>query len=152
LLVSDNAVIFKTSAKFITKIGRSTKVQEHIANVGVEWRFIVEKAPWWGGFWERLIRITKDCVKKVVGRAVLTFEELRTLLVEVEAVVNSRPLTYVYDDVDGVSYSLSPAHLMYGRRITACHNTENWEVISTHKSLTKRARHHRQILQQFTRR
>jgi hypothetical protein len=98
--VSDNAVNFKTSAKFITKIGRSTKVQEYIANVGVEWRFIVKKAPWWGGFWERQIRITKDCVKKVVGRAVLTFEELRTLLVEVEAVVNSRPLTYVYDDVD----------------------------------------------------
>ncbi len=151
LLLSDNAKNFKTSAKLITKIGRTTKVQEHIGNVGVEWKFIVEKAPWWGGFWERLIRLTKDCIKKVVGRAVLTFEELRTLLVEVEAVVNSRPLTYVYDDVDGVSYSLSPAHLMYGRRITACKNGENWEVISTHESLTKRARHHRQLLRQFTR-
>ncbi len=83
LLLSDNAKNFKTSAKQITKIGRTTKVQEHIGNVGVEWKFIVEKAPWWGGFWERLIRLTKDCIKKVVGRAVLTFEELRTLLMEV---------------------------------------------------------------------
>ena len=143
LLLSDNAKNFKTSAKLITKIGRTTKVQEHIGNVGVEWEFIVEKAPWFV--------LTKDCIKKVVGRAVLIFEELRTLLVEVEAVVNSGPLTYVYDDVDGVSYSLSPAHLMYRRRITVCQNGENWEVISTHENLTKRARHLRQLLRQFTR-
>ena len=42
LLMSDNAKNFKTSAKEITKIGRSTLVQEHITNVGVEWMFIVE--------------------------------------------------------------------------------------------------------------
>ena len=46
LLLSDNAKNFKTSAKLITKIGRTTKVQEHTGNVGVEWKFIVEKAPW----------------------------------------------------------------------------------------------------------
>ena len=148
--MSDNAKNFKRSAKEITKIGRSTFVQEHLANIGVNWMFIVEKAPWWGGFWERLVRITKDCIKKSVGRALLTYEQLRTLLTEVEAVVNSRPLTYVYDDIEGISYALSPTHLLYGRRISANPNHESYEVISTHKSLTKRARHHRYLLRQLT--
>ena len=80
VIMSDNAKNFKRSAKEITKIGRSTLVQEHLANIGVNWMFIVEKAPWWGGFWERLVRITKDCIKKSVGRALLTYEQLRTLL------------------------------------------------------------------------
>ena len=61
-----------------------------------------------------------------------------------------RPLTYVYDDVDGTSYALSPSQLMYGRRIMACQNWENYEVFSTHESLTKRARHHQRLLRQFT--
>ena len=123
-----------------------------MANIGVQWLFIVEKAPWWGGFWERLIKITKDCIKKSVGGALLTFEQLRTLFTEVEFVVNARPLTYVYDDVEGTSYALSPAHLIYGRRITGNQNQESYEVVSTHESLTKRARHHRYLLKQFTKR
>ena len=88
------------------------------------------------------MRITKDCIKKSVGHALLTYEQLRTLLTEVEAVVNSRPLTYVYDDIEGISYALSPVHLLYSRRISANPNHESYEVISTHESLTKRARHH----------
>ena len=110
----------------------------------------MEKAPWWGGFWERLIRITKDCIKRAVGRALLTFEELRTILTEVEAIVNSRPLTYVYDDINGTSYPLSPAQFIYGRRISATPNDELVDIVSTHESLTRRAKHHRRLLQHFT--
>ena len=152
VMMSDNAKNFKMSAKEITKIGRSKVVQSHLPNIGVKWSFIVERAPWWGGFWERLVKITKDCIKKSVGRALLTFEQLRTLFTEVESVVNSRPLTYVNDDVDGTSYALSPAHLIYGRRISGDQNQECYEVVSTHESLTKKARHHRQLLRQFTKR
>ena len=57
-------------------------------------------------------------IKKSVGRALLTFEQLRTLLTEVQAVVNYRPLTCAYDDIEGISYALWPAHLLHGRRIT----------------------------------
>ena len=89
-------------------------------------------------------------IKKSVGRALLTFEQLRTLLTEVQAVVNYRALTYVYDDTEGISYALSPAHLLYGRRISANPNHESCEVISTHESLMKRVRHHRHLLRQLT--
>ena len=65
----------------------------------------MERAPWLGGFWERLVRSVKRCLKKSVGRSLLTFEELRTLVVEIEATLNNRPLTYIYDDEEGLTHS-----------------------------------------------
>ncbi|KAJ8912069.1 hypothetical protein NQ315_016758 [Exocentrus adspersus] len=53
---------------------------------------------WWGGWWERLIRILKDLLRKQLGRAYLTYEELNSVLCECEAIINSRPLTYVTED------------------------------------------------------
>ena len=44
----------------------------------------------------------------------LNYDQLNSVLVEVEAIVNSRPLTYVYDNLEGVSYAISPSHLLYG--------------------------------------
>ena len=57
---------------------------------------------------------------------------------------------HTYDDSEGVSYPLTPSHLIYGRRITVLPNEEQFEIVSTNKSLTKRAKHHRQVLQHFT--
>lgn len=81
----------------------------------------------------------------------LNYDELATSLTEVESVINSRPLTHVEDDQDGVSYTLSPSHLINGQRIIDSPNGGHFEVISTNSSLTKRAKHH-QHLQQFTNR
>lgn len=55
----------------------------------------MEKAPWWGGYWERLVQSIKSPLKKVIGRYSLSFDELGTLLTEVEGVTNAKPLTYV---------------------------------------------------------
>ncbi|KAL7880972.1 hypothetical protein SRHO_G00032260 [Serrasalmus rhombeus] len=57
-------------------------------------------AAWWGGFWERLVRSVKIILRKVLGRAKLNFEEMCTMLTEAKAIINSRPLTYVSNDVD----------------------------------------------------
>ena len=96
------------------------------------------------------MRSIKKPLKKIVGRSTLSFDELRTILVEIEGVVNSRPLTYVYDDEESLSYPLTPSDLIYGRRITSTPNAAHYEVISTNQSLTKKSRHHRHVLRQLT--
>lgn len=54
---------------------------------------VLQRAPWWGGVFERMVRMTKRCLKKIVGRAKLTYDELIIAVIEVEAVINSRPLS-----------------------------------------------------------
>lgn len=62
--------------------------------------------------------MTKTVIKKVLGRARISLIALQTLATEVEAVLNDRPLTYVSSDVNDIE-PLTPAHLLYGRRITS---------------------------------
>ena len=75
---------------------------------------------------------------------------MSTLVVEIEGLINSRPLTYVFDDDEPNATPLCPSHLIYGRRITSMPNSQHYEVVSTYQSLRKRARHHRNLIQQFT--
>ena len=65
-----------------------------------------------GGIFERMIKSAKRCLKKSIGRASLTYDELSTLVIEIEAVLNSRLLTYVsMDDLE------EPSHLLLGYRV-----------------------------------
>ena len=90
-------------------------VKKHFSDLRVEWRFNLAKAPWWGGIFERMIRSAKRCIKKAVGKNCLSYDELLTLVTEVEAVLNSRPLTYVSSEE--VREPLTPSHLMVGFRV-----------------------------------
>ena len=54
--------------------------------------------------WERLICSGRRCIIKIVRCAMLSVMAISTLLVEIESVINARPLTYLYDDADGVSF------------------------------------------------
>ena len=149
-LISDNAETFRGASREIKKIVRLKEVVRYLANNRISWKFIVEKAPWWGGFWEQLIQTVKRCLWKTIGRTTLNYDQLVTLLTEVESVINSRPLTYLEDDQDGVSDTLPPSHLINGRRIIDSPNGGHFEIISTNSSLTRWAKHHRHLLQQFT--
>ena len=116
----------------------------------IVWNFIIKRTPWWGGYWERLVQSIKRPLKKVVGRSTLNFDELNTVLVEIESVINSRPITYVYDDKDSNSCPLTPLDLIYGRRIFTNPNASHQQIMSTYQSLTRRLRHHKNLLQPLT--
>jgi len=113
-LLFDNAKTFRSSAREIRTICSSPEVYQYLTDQRTSWKFIVPRAPWWGGFWERMVRSVKRCLKKIVGRTTLKFKELATLFVEIESVINARPLMYIYE---GISYALTPAHLICGRRL-----------------------------------
>ena len=86
----------------------------------------------------------------MIGRSCLSFEELNTLLVEVEGIVNARLLMYVYDDLDGINFAPTRSDLMKGRRLQNTPNSSHFEIVSTHESLTRRSRHQKRLLNQFT--
>ncbi len=98
----------------------SSQHQYHIvktlADEGIQWTFIPPRAPHWGGKWDSAVRCIKLHLRRVIGNTTLTYEQMRTLLAQICAVVNSRPLCYTSDTDD--SY-LSPAHFLIGRPFTS---------------------------------
>ena len=115
LIVSDNAKTFQATEKALNNLFSHPDVVSELDRKKIEWRFNLERAPWWGGFFERMVKSVKACLRKVLGNARLSFDELFTVLVEVEGTLNSRPLTYEYDEVE--HEVLTPSHLIFGRRI-----------------------------------
>ena len=97
LIVSDNAKTFKA---LLNQVPRA-----------VTWRYIPEAAPWWGGFWERLVGLTKKALRTTLHQCHLTFDKLSVVMYEVAFFLNLRPLT-IDDGVD----VLTPAHLIFGVR------------------------------------
>ncbi|GBN34045.1 hypothetical protein AVEN_176285-1 [Araneus ventricosus] len=59
----------------------------------IEWKFIPPKSPNLGGLSEAGVKSFKHHLKRVVGNAHLTLEEFLTIILEIESVLNSRPLT-----------------------------------------------------------
>ena len=116
LLVTDNARTFKASAKLIKKLLKNELVQNHFSSKGIIWRFNLERAVWFGGLFERMIGTVKRCMRKVLKNAKLNFEELVTILTEIESTIHNRPLTYQYYDL---VEALRPSHLLCGRRISS---------------------------------
>lgn len=115
LVITDNAKTFKSASKIIQEIAEDAEVRKYFTHAGIKWEFNLEKAPWWGGIFERMIKSAKRCLRKVIGKNCLFYDELLTLIVEVEAVLNSRPLTYVSSEE--VEEPLTPSHLLVGHRI-----------------------------------
>ena len=56
----------------------------------------------------------KKHLKRIVGNIKLTFEELSTVLAQIEACFNSRPLLSLDNDDDGIE-ALTPGHFLIGR-------------------------------------
>lgn len=94
MIVLDNAKTFREVSKIIKQLFDHPQVMSDLEVQRIEWKFNLERAPWWGGFlYEYMVRNVKECLREVLGNARLTFDELRTVLAEVEATINCRPLT-----------------------------------------------------------
>ena len=79
LFISDNFSTFRSEDE---------RLMSFLRYNNIDWKYILPLSPWWGGFYERLIRIVKSTLRKVLGQARLNFEELYTILTEVEMTIN----------------------------------------------------------------
>jgi len=64
LMISDNATTFVAASNHMKALMESTAVQETLSGMGIEWRFNPQRAPWYGGWWERLVGMTKIALKE----------------------------------------------------------------------------------------
>lgn len=82
----------------------------------ITWHFIPPRSPNFGGLWESNIKSIKQLICRVIGETILTYEEYSTLLVQIEATLNSRPLYPMSSDPNDLS-PLTPAHLLIGQSL-----------------------------------
>lgn len=83
-----------------------------------QWHFIPPYSPHMGGLWEAGIKSVKTHLRRVLGDALLTFEEMYTILTQIEAVLNSRPLTPISNDPTDLR-ALIPGHFLIGEPLNA---------------------------------
>ncbi|KAL6728134.1 hypothetical protein Aduo_009938 [Ancylostoma duodenale] len=100
-ILSDNATTFCSANDTLQEViyARSSveKLSDFFANRKITWKFITPLSPWKGGFYERLVGLFKSAFRKAVYRSLLPLQEFQTLVFEVEAVLNARPLTSIRD-------------------------------------------------------
>ncbi|KAI5735551.1 hypothetical protein M8J77_020016 [Diaphorina citri] len=107
-LLSDNAQQFKLLKKAVETIYSLNEFQDLLNDNKIEFKFTSPLSPWAGGTFERLISIIKQCPRKSIGRLLVSRKQLETLMVEIEYVVNSRPLGY-YANEDLI---ITPNHFL----------------------------------------
>ncbi|XP_075261511.1 uncharacterized protein LOC142353149 [Convolutriloba macropyga] len=111
---SDNALYFTSTAKtFEESSFTTTEIQKYAESKKIAWKFIPPGAPHFGGTWERLIGMSKRLFFNIAGSRKLQEDSFSTLICQVEALLNSRPLTSVSSDIRDVE-SLTPGYFLTG--------------------------------------
>ncbi|XP_011707941.1 PREDICTED: uncharacterized protein LOC105462788 [Wasmannia auropunctata] len=152
-IYSDNGASFVGSNRELKELGElmekeGASISEAINDMGINWHFIPAYSPHFGGLWESGVKATKHHLKRIAGNLALTFEEFSTLLSQIEATLNSRPLTPLSSDPNDLT-PLTPAHFLIGRTFTSMadpsltHLSENrlsrWQLVqSLHQHFWKR--------------
>ena len=86
LLISDNGTNFSSEEE---------KRRQELLILGIKWRFIVEAAPWWGGFWERLVQTVKQSLRSILFKSTVTYDDLETIIIQIESIINCKFSVYV---------------------------------------------------------
>lgn len=148
---SDNGTNFVGANGFIKSLTviNNQWAPEILANeFSIKWHFIVPNAPSWGGLWEAGVKSVKRHFVRVVGDQNLTFEECSTLLAQIEACVNSRPICPISDDPHDLN-ALTPGHFLVGENLITLGDSQNFE---SHENFHKRWQMIQQMHQHFWKR
>lgn len=114
-IFSDNGTNFVGAQRELATFIK--KAQPQIAEEGIEWHFNPPAAPHFGGLWESAVKSAKYHLTRMMSNTKLTIGELNTLLCQIEACLNSRPMTPMSSDPSDVEV-LTPAHFLIGGSLT----------------------------------
>ncbi|XGW34314.1 hypothetical protein V3C99_018287 [Haemonchus contortus] len=103
-IISDNAPTFLLGEAILREnfptAPTDRTIAEALSNREIRWKHITPFAPWQGGFYERLVKYVRHSLYKTLRGSIVTIEELSTIVIEIESMLNTRPLTYIGKDMD----------------------------------------------------
>lgn len=130
-------------AQFLTK--NKEELETAFANQHFNWSFLPPYSPNMAGIWEAGIKSAKFHLKRIMGKALLTFNQFYNTIVQIEGVLNSRPLSPMSDHPDDYK-PLTPAHFLIGRTITSVPDPDVLYIKESRLSLYQRLQ---QLVQHF---
>ncbi|XP_035455669.2 uncharacterized protein LOC118268519 isoform X2 [Spodoptera frugiperda] len=143
-IFSDNGTTFIGTCNELADILKQD-FSSVMANTGINFSFIPAYTPHFGGLWESAVKSVKHHLRRILGLAHLTYEEMSTCLIQVEAILNSRPLTPLSTDPSDL-YPLTPAHFLIGRSLTSLPHPD---LVHQNISSLKRFQRIEHLKQQF---
>lgn len=116
---SDNGGNFVGAKRDLQELYRLLKdpntisaISSYLLTERIQWHSTPERAPHFGGLWEAAVKSAKKHLRKIVGIQRMTYEEFATIAAQVEACLNSRPLTSITShSTDGIT-TLTPSHFL----------------------------------------
>ncbi|GFX09219.1 integrase catalytic domain-containing protein [Trichonephila clavipes] len=103
------------------------EIMDFLSKEQIKWNFNPPSPPHFGGLWEAGVKSLKYHLKRVIGNSILSHEEFLTLVVQIEAVLNSRPICPLSNDPNDVE-TLTPAHFLVGSSLVAVPDPDYTEI------------------------
>lgn len=115
-MYTDNGTNFKGADSYLRDLYKflneyHKRLEQECAESRISWKFICPLSPHFGGIWESMVKVVKTHLFRVIGQQLLSYEELNTILVQIECLLNSRPLTVLSSDPAEPS-ALTPSHFL----------------------------------------
>lgn len=121
------------------------EIANSLATDGTQWHFIPAYSPNFGGLWKAGVRSVKHHLKRILNKN-LTYEELNTLLCEIEACLNSRPLSPIDESDTQNVMPLTSGHFLIGEAPVTVPMSDSRAVKVNHLS---RWQHMQRLLRDF---